>query len=210
MTKFPHFLNFFIFIFSCPNSCKSAEKIFFHRGVPPSDHQNLENIHNISQVLNVTCLFVYFLKSMHLCKLSNLLDTPADCPLVESTTDLSHQFEKECASSISWMALSEKKYFILYVYTQGSLTKISMKNYKLLLFRSLSMTIPFLCPKASSPHVILCNRISKFASDFNATYPYHQHSLKSQNIFGCPPLGEQAAAAAALHSWSVSVSVEAQ
>ena len=56
---------------------------------------------------------------MHLCKLSNLLDTPADCPLVESTTDLSHQFEKECASSISWMALSEKKYFILYVYTLG-------------------------------------------------------------------------------------------
>ena len=28
-TNFPHFLNFFIFIFSCPNSCKSAEKIFF-------------------------------------------------------------------------------------------------------------------------------------------------------------------------------------
>ena len=34
-TNFPHFLNFFIFIFSCLNSCKSAEKFFFSYGGVP-------------------------------------------------------------------------------------------------------------------------------------------------------------------------------
>ena len=51
------FLTFFIFIFSCSNSCKTAEKIFFIGGVPPSYHQNLENIHNIDQVCGIFQVF---------------------------------------------------------------------------------------------------------------------------------------------------------
>ena len=34
------------------------ENFFFHReGVPPSDHQNLENIHNIDQICGIFQVF---------------------------------------------------------------------------------------------------------------------------------------------------------
>ena len=57
-TNFPHFLNFFIFIFSCANSFKSAVNFYFPRGgVPPSDHQNLENIHNMDPICGIFQVF---------------------------------------------------------------------------------------------------------------------------------------------------------
>ena len=56
-TNFPHFLNFFIF--SCPNSCKSAEKNFSKGGgvTPSADHQNLKRIHNIDQIYGILQVF---------------------------------------------------------------------------------------------------------------------------------------------------------
>ena len=43
-TNFPHFLNFFIFIFSCLNSCKSAENFFFFFSNEPFPKSTTNNI----------------------------------------------------------------------------------------------------------------------------------------------------------------------